>query len=327
MKRIPNLDLLRTFLALEVVVFHYVFIVTGKHIYIPIPPVAGFIALSGFLIPQSFDTSNNWGHFAWKRILRIVPALLFSFFMVYFLYGFDKLRPTLLTYFTAGVLGAGLTMNRSLWSLMIEEVLYAYHCFRFTITKRYALISVIFMFILCEIIRYAYPARGYMFGLGACFFAGNLIYLLRDRIRLPFYWFAALIPMSATIYFNRPFFYHFDVPISVGMLLLAIHLPQVRFRFPDLSYGLYIYHWPLIEFIVWYSDLAKVPAAIFSVIVVFVIVISSWYGIEKPALRLKNIQVSLRLSTVKASSRNLMRISSSTVLILLSTLFSSIRRS
>ena len=72
-----NFDYLRLFLAIEVVAGHlWAGLMRPGNFWIPIPAVATFVGLSGFLIPQSLERSRNLWHFGWKRVLRTMPALV-----------------------------------------------------------------------------------------------------------------------------------------------------------------------------------------------------------------------------------------------------------
>jgi peptidoglycan/LPS O-acetylase OafA/YrhL len=56
-------------------------------------------------------------------------------------------------------------------------------------------------------------------------------------------------------------------------------------RFPDLSYGLYLYGWPLQKLVIWYVP-GIAPLAVFTLVAAasFAFAAGSWYGIERPAL-------------------------------------------
>src|SRR5882757_9291447 len=90
-ERFHNFDYLRLFLALEVVASHlYAGLTMGRDLWLPIPPVAAFIGLSGFLIPQSLERSRSLGHFAWKRIVRTIPALIPLLIAIGIMFGFKR---------------------------------------------------------------------------------------------------------------------------------------------------------------------------------------------------------------------------------------------
>src|SRR5579872_5219447 len=98
-KHLPNLDWLRLLLAVEVVWMHAQGVLPTHEPLIMIPAVPAFIALSGFLIPASFQSSRSWGHFARKRALRVVPGFILSFILIWLLLGATPIGPVVAFYF------------------------------------------------------------------------------------------------------------------------------------------------------------------------------------------------------------------------------------
>ncbi len=115
--RYPLLDLLRLCLAAEVMRCHYF---SPNWMLVPCVPL--FLALSGFLVPGSFEQSRNWGHFAWKRFLRIVPGYCVMLLAIAVLVGPNGVRENVLTYLRCGWTAGG--YNGVVWSLGAEEVAY-----------------------------------------------------------------------------------------------------------------------------------------------------------------------------------------------------------
>jgi peptidoglycan/LPS O-acetylase OafA/YrhL len=149
-QRINNMDLIRYFLAISVIIAHFNY-VFGTEIYWPTSSynaVGGFFALSGFLVFGSYTKSLNIKEFIAKRARRIIPSysfivLLCAFGLVfvssmtakdYFLshdwwkYLLSNLsflnfiHPSLPGVFTSQ--GANVAVNGSLWTLKIEWLLY-----------------------------------------------------------------------------------------------------------------------------------------------------------------------------------------------------------
>jgi len=288
--RLNNFDYLRLFLALEVVGLHTFDISNPGFFRSPIPPVPAFLCLSGFLIPGSFSASRSWKHFAWKRILRVYPALLVSLVLVTVVFGVGNLPVTLLTYLTAGMLGMA-SGNRALWSLMIEEVCYAWHAVSqlrgFWNARLCALLLGTSFAASCAP---HLPGRVFL-GLFACFFAGNLIYFMRDKLsRIPLWiWLVALAGLMAgcAVYWEGPVYQLLSVPASFMAVMAALRLPQIRFRMPDLSYGTYVYHLPLLAAL---RSRGFQGFELLGVGVVATLAFSaaSWYAIESQALKFKD---------------------------------------
>lgn len=288
--RFANLDLLRLFLALEVVVGHLRSIYRIGDTPEPIPAVAAFVCISGFLIPGSLAHSRGYVEFAWKRICRVVPAFVLSLLLVAALFGAKHIGGTLLYYLTLGVVGA--TYNPPLWSLMLEEILYAFHAASRMLFNPKLVTGLLTILTLATLVHH--PIFRYKIGIAACFFAGNLLYLNRDKLsRISWAPCAACI---AFIFFGLPTIRHFisgyylqplQLLAAVSGVVLALRAPSFEVQIPDLSYGTYAYHWP----IVWFAKGLGLSFAVqFAVTVPAVLVLAtgSWYLIESRALKYKN---------------------------------------
>lgn len=66
-------------------------------------------------------------------------------------------------------------------------------------------------------------------------------------------------------------------------------LRMVPFRFPDISYGVYIFHMPIIIYLV-REKIAVTPGemALWLPVPLLVTCLVSWYFVEKPALKMKS---------------------------------------
>lgn len=139
---------------------------------------------------------------------------------------------------------------------------------------------------LFEVLSITPVTWGWMFGLGIL----AVQYFERIKRVLPYFgWF--LLPMMAMILYgdgvfwgsngNRLGLVYFICYLSV-VLWIAFALPKVSLTF-DLSYGLYVWHMPVINlFIV--LGIQSISAAIG---LSFVLAILSWFLVEKPMLKLK----------------------------------------
>jgi peptidoglycan/LPS O-acetylase OafA/YrhL len=299
--RYPNLDLLRLVLAVEVVIGH------SRIPGVPewINPVPAFVCLSGLLIPGSFETSNGWGHFAWKRLLRVGPAFALALGLVMALFGPLAALPTLLCYVTLGIVQVG--MNGVLWSLMVEEILYASHAVM-QIRKWWNAEAVAVLLCLCILVcSFHLPnLEDRLVRAAAAYFMGNLFYFNLpkiERIPWPVYavgavwaigWSRYPIGRSMDLPYNQ--LYGSASPLHLPLLLLSVgfvvlaarQIPQVKIgKMPDLSYGTYIYHKPLLltfsalGFAGW--ELAWVGLGS-----TLALAVLSWYLVEDKALKWKN---------------------------------------
>jgi peptidoglycan/LPS O-acetylase OafA/YrhL len=70
---------------------------------------------------------------------------------------------------------------------------------------------------------------------------------------------------------------------------LALGVAFAVFRSVDLSYGIYIYGWPLAQFLVWrFPGISTGTMAVLSLSLAILVAFASWTLVEKPALRLKH---------------------------------------
>ena len=293
--RYPNLDLLRLALALEVFVLHTQAYDNGKILWLPVHPVAAFVCISGLLIPQSFSASTGWPHFAWKRILRIGPALLLSHAIVLSIWGPRAAGEAFVFYITAGMLGSP-DYDAPLWSLAVEEVLYAAHAIaRLTRAAWRVEVAALLFVVSCALYgRFAggNPNAERYFRLGASFFLGNVISFHRPRLqRVSPYWavvvFAAALSLANWGGLAPLLFVFVDSLVCGSVVVFALATPQARFKVHDISYGTYVYHAPFLGLYagrglhgVWLW-LAAVPT-------VLCVATASWFLIERPVLRFKN---------------------------------------
>jgi peptidoglycan/LPS O-acetylase OafA/YrhL len=301
---------------------------TGNQCILGLTGVFVFFAISGFLVTQSFEQTPNRLHFLAKRALRIYPGLLVATLLSAVLLGplvtnlplgayLSRAEPyqyvvgnTLLDQTVHELPGVrfvdnpvGLEINGSLWTLRLEFVMYlmvlALGMLRL-LTVRTALLLLAFgMACLRFDMLYEFEKWGWFFqvlsGWGwlvGFFAAGMVLYKLRHtrifdgRIAL-----LALAGLALSIPL-RQFILLFPVFGCYLALWLALNprLPVIpAARFGDLSYGLYIYGWPVEEAVMWLSGgraawwqvfLVALPAA-------SALAFLSWHLVERPMLRLK----------------------------------------
>jgi peptidoglycan/LPS O-acetylase OafA/YrhL len=287
-----------------------------------------FFAISGFLVTQSFEQTPNPLHFLAKRTLRIFPGVFMATLVSAFVFGplvtnlplgayLSQPEPyqyvvgnTLLDQTVHELPGlrfvdnpVGLEINGSLWTLRLEYAMYlmvlVLGVLRW-LTLRSAILLLAFgvaclrFGMLDELERWGWLFHllsdwGWLVGF---FAAGMVLYKLRHtRIfdgRVALLALAGLV-LSIPL---RQFIALFPVFGCYLALWLALspRLPVIRAaRFGDLSYGLYIYGWPVEQMVMWLSGgrapwwqvfLIALPSA-------SAIAFLSWHLVESPMLRLK----------------------------------------
>ena len=297
-----NFDALRLLAAASVIFSHsfliaegtqnreWLILLTGNQCILGLTGVLVFFAISGFLVTQSFEQTDNLLHYLAKRALRIFPGLFVATVVSAFVLGplvtalplgayLSRTEPyqyvlgnTLLDQTVHELPGvsfvdnpAGLEINGSLWTLRLEFLMYvmvlALGLLRL-LTVRTALLLLAFG-IACLHFEMLYPLEkwGWFFQLLSgwgwlvgFFAAGMLLYKLRDtRIfdgRIALLAFAGLI-LSVPLRLFIPLFPVFGCYLAMW-LALTPRLPIIpAARFGDLSYGLYIYGWPAEQAVIW----------------------------------------------------------------------------
>lgn len=129
--------------------------------------------------------------------------------------------------------------------------------------------------------------------LTAMFFIGSAMYAYKDRI--PMVWGAFWVALAVTLLASldqRVFFYFYMVTLPYMVMFLAFVPGGAVRRFNrmgDVSYGLYIYAWPVQQI-----SVALIPGIgpwqLFAVSSVGTLLLAflSWHVVEKPALALKD---------------------------------------
>jgi len=287
--RYANLDLLRLFLAIEVLWRHTSGSGGGQHGPWILNAVPTFVMLSGLLIPGSFEGSRGWGHFAWKRLLRVGPAMVVSLLAIAFLFGLVPMERSLIPYITAGLIMVG--YNAALWSLMVEEILYASHAV-LRIGKIWKAETIAVLIVLCVAGSFL-PVRSEvmrLFQCAAAYSIGNLAYLNIAKVNS---WKWQWLTLGAVVSIGAFLLTH-TTPVmltgSIFTILALRNMPQVPLpeKWPDLSYGIYIYHEPILIALKMKAGMVGNPLIVYTMGIAFVVACLSWFLLESQALKFKN---------------------------------------
>jgi peptidoglycan/LPS O-acetylase OafA/YrhL len=291
---------------------------TGNQSILGLCGVFVFFAISGFLITQSFEqTADPWRYLA-KRALRIFPGLFVATFISAFVLAplvttlepavyFSQPQPyqflvgnTLLyqvVHELPGVMfvnnAAGLEVNGSMWTLRPEFIMYLM-VLGLGVTRLLTL-PVALLLLALGIACLSFGALAVLGGWGwmlGFFAAGMVLYKLRaTRIfdgRVALLALAGLV-LSVPLRQFIPLFPLFGCYLALW-LALNPRLPVIpATRFGDLSYGLYIYGWPVEEAVIWYLGGRALWWQLFAIALPATAAIAflSWHLVERPALRLK----------------------------------------
>jgi peptidoglycan/LPS O-acetylase OafA/YrhL len=280
--------------------------------------VTAFFGMSGFLVARSWCREPRLGRFAAKRGLRILPGL-----WVVVLLAALALGPLMTTlgpgsYFTSGttrgyvlgnlamhtqlylpgVFGANPhpSVNGSLWTLPMEleaylavAVLGAIGAFR----RRWTIAVVAGGLLAADAFALAPSSLAHVtVNRLAAFFVAALLYVWSDRgiLRWPVLGAAAVAFVAAL---------GSSVELLVGAVTIPYLVVWLAYRTPaglgrlvrrgDLSYGIYLYGWPVEQTVraVGGSSVGPVEALVVAAPVTYLLALASWRLVEAPALRLK----------------------------------------
>jgi peptidoglycan/LPS O-acetylase OafA/YrhL len=265
-----------------------------------------FFVISGYLVSGSLERTPSVSSFIAKRALRIFPGLLAALLVTAFVigpastalargdylaspevYGYVLKNLTLyaVTYDLPGVFMsvpmAGV-VNGSLWTLRLEFT--AYLALAALGAARQAKPRVLTVLALAAaasaiaIHALGLDARGDLYRIAYLAAINGFLFLSGAALRTSAWrapsWLAiaALIPLITPLWF-------------LGLPLIAIRLGALNApRAPvDLSYGLYIYSFPLQQMLAERSQLSLAT----SLALTLPFALASWLLVEKPALRLK----------------------------------------
>ncbi len=287
--------------------------------------VDGFFLISGFLITSSFVKSAALGGYLFKRVARIIPAYLVSFWICIFVVapfaGCER------SAYSAHVLTQQLSRNLL---LLQPDVPGCFHSLRFpvlngsmwTITYEffcYVLTAILgltgifrprnlrFMTALTILIvclhcsgyasRFGVPEAA-VFSSGetntrfvAAYLVGSLFYLLRDDLKLTRN--GALLALGILL----AMLFHSQIAdtavlICGGYIIFWFALKATFVRMGpltdvDISYGVYLYAWPIQNLLILYdADINPWLLCAVSVVLAGCAGFLSWILVEKPALSL-----------------------------------------
>lgn len=203
-----------------------------------------------------------------------------------------------LNWITGGLYTLPGIANGPLWSLAWEELAYALLAVLFA-AGAYNKPIFIWTLLACSLWivnlgQRLEPWFQMLLFLPPSFLIGNLAYLHRSLLTkvhplIPWAFlliviFGSQIPyLSSVIHLSQVSFQAFAV-VWTGMAGARL----IPWRFPDLSYGLYIHHMPIILFLVKYHEVnTTFDIAWMLPLPLLAVTLASWYLIEKPALRFK----------------------------------------
>ncbi|PCI53097.1 MAG: acyltransferase [Alphaproteobacteria bacterium] len=295
--------------------------------------VNGFFMLSGLLIAKSLHTRRNMKAYAISRALRIYPALiilLLAFAFVFSplfsnpggaqnIYSGETWRYVLRVLTLGDPQGApgGIfagnreaDFNGPLWTIRFEMVAYIMAGLAFMVGAVTKLWRTVFAFLAVQTLYMLLPflidvntlpaSILPLLRLSSVFLMGMVLWHA-PILRNPRWWwmgilFATFALLGSTIVGEL------SANLALAALLMKFGLPQKSVpaltRIPDYSYGLYIWHYPVMQVVMWlFPDFGPFALMATSTPIFILLAGLSWYVIEKPALKLKAKFAIIRHST------------------------------
>lgn len=285
--------------------------------------INGFFVISGFLIAKSFETNSNIKKYLIKRASRIIPAYAFVIFACAIAFSFistlslsdyfsnfqfwkylgsnlifqNYLEPCLPAVFENNYMCA---VNGALWTIKVEEAFYLlvpflYWLMRVKKVNSWFLIAFIYVssilyfnyFNYFDMYRIAKQLPGAM----AFFIVGITYY---KHFSFFYKWRHYLIVPCLVLFFLEQWIFisHILKPITYGFMVfyLAYSFKDLNNfgKYGDFTYGIYIYHFPLIQLFVYLGffkdyNFLVISSALMSLVVVLAIL--SWNLLEVPFLK------------------------------------------
>lgn len=284
-----------------------------------------FFMLSGLTLAYSLNRTPDLLTFARRRALRIFPGLFVCAALLAFVVGpavstwsaSDYLASPLpylyvaktvaLTTGDARLPGVFETLpdagrvNLSVWTLKYEAAVYVGLAALFALTQRWRraarplLASLLLVLALASLLA---PASEesirpifHLIRLATCFYGGVALYALRRQLR-PDWLHALAVVALFVVTIGTPLERMTSYLLTAAIIVIGGAIPLGRWRAAfnrtDVSYGTYVYGWPVAQ--LWLTalpGLGSTALIILTLPVAVVLGLLSWLLVERPALRLR----------------------------------------
>ncbi len=289
--------------------------------------VQAFFVVSGFLVTMSFENSSSIKSYFLKRVRRIAPAYIivvlgaactlsaistlsahdyftspeFWRYLAFNLTLSNFSAPTLPGVFQSNFMSA---VNGSLWTIKVEVAFYCLVPLMVWASRRIGASRVLLIVFVTSLLwKIGFDATATFTGSEIygklakqlpgqlCFFAGGALAYYRTRAGKGI---STILPALGVIAYalsSNIFIQDIAAPLSVTAIvywaaIVAPRLPPVASN-GDFSYGIYLYHFPIIQSLVALGLFHRSALAAFLMLVVAVgmCAVLSWHIVEYPALR------------------------------------------
>ncbi len=284
--------------------------------------VAAFFVISGYLITRSFEQTPSVWRFAKARVVRLVPALIIVVLLSAFVMGPIVTAVPLEEYFSSWelyryvVVNGSMTgyqgdlpgvfldnpsnsVNSPLWTLPYEV-----ECYGLVFTlgilgllNRYVTLAILAAGLTFLSIDGPYTIDefrdwNHRVNLVTTFFGGAAIYHWRLGLTAVRAVACAALSLLTLLYGG----FWLALPTCFAYLVIYVALGPIKLpdmaRYGDLSYGIYIYGWPVKQLLIHYAVATGwFEVAMWATVIVIGLAALSWHVVEKNALALKDYNV------------------------------------
>ena len=285
--------------------------------------IKGFFAISGYLVTKSYFSSASVYDFFEKRIRRIYPAyiavigycFLVGFFvtslsvaeflsssslykyLIFNLVFLNFLQPSIPGAFEGWSISA---VNGSLWTIKIEIMLYLLIPLIVFLYRKIGTRAGFCVMFAGGVLWFTYFTHGFDLPMGAVLarqFPGQLPYFamgsflaakeIRSEIRYALLLISSVyilcdVPSGISDYANMIMYPLFVIGLAqIGSLSIGVG------RVGDLSYGVYLFHFPTLQMFKYFSLFEVYPyfSLLSAALVTFSLAYASWVFVERPFLR------------------------------------------
>lgn len=276
-----------------------------------------FFFISGLLVTNSLIRNRSLLQFVISRAFRILPGLYFVILLPSLVIGPLLTKLPINEYFTSPLLieyishnliidtryflpGVGFDnphgFNGSIWTIRYEVYCYLVLALLYVVGvyKSKILSNIICFVILFEPIT---PFKGWLFAssdnnaiylLAPCFALGSLIAINQGSYK-PSAWHALALIVLSFFFRNHEAF--FALLICSAACLFSLRLSSYQWFVGlkvknDISYGVYLWGFPLQQILSGYHGLGPVIGILAPILLTYSVALLSWKYIEKPAMRL-----------------------------------------
>jgi len=283
-----------------------------------------FFVLSGILVTASLDRSSSLAGFAAARMLRIFPALIVCVLLIAFVLGplvsalpvrayasdanlFEFLWRTMSASTGAAALPGvfannpyPLVVDAPIWTLKYEIACYAVlvalsAAGMFRTARRLAIVIAVTWIPIAALLIADYGRESlpldHLARFWLCFSFGMVLYRMRDRVPLSlplaalaaFIWWATLGDAAERIVSLLALGY-----TVVWLASLPAGALRTWTNRTDLSFGIYIFGWPITQTLIWLSPgLPVLPLEAETILITTAVAYVSWSLVEQPALAMR----------------------------------------